>query len=195
MITREEFISGLQEIEKDLLVFYERFLKEEKPKIVLEVGSGWGLFSRSVMEWSEAKVITLDKIGGYGLPQFIKHTEGFKDRIERIVEDSHVILPRMEAEWKEKFDVIFVDGDHGQDGAAKDLSQAWPLLKPGGTMMVDDVFHKSNWHCYKHEIGEFNFGVTRALWGFIQAKREEFEFAPKIIAVAHGVVVIKKIYA
>ena len=192
MLTKDEFYNGLQEIEKPLVRMYQAILEEAKPKIVLEVGSGWGLFSRSVMDHTDAKEITLDKIAGYGLAQFEKNTDGFQDRIERIVEDSHTLLPRMEVDWKEKFDVIFVDGDHTQDGAAKDLSQAWPLLKPGGTMLVDDVFHKSNWHCFKHEIGEFNFGVTRALWGFIQAKYEEFDEQPGIFPVAHGVVVIRK---
>jgi predicted O-methyltransferase YrrM len=37
-----------------------------------------------------------------------------------------------------KFDWIHVDGDHTYDGAIKDISLFWPLVKSGGIMTVHD---------------------------------------------------------
>lgn len=192
MITHEEFYNGLQPIEQKLVDFYQNVLEMEKPKEILEVGSGWGIFSRSAIDFTDAKIMTIDKNGGYGLPQFEKHTAGFENRLNKIVEDSHVLLPKMEATHKDFFDFIFVDGDHTQEGAAKDISQSWLLLKSGGMMMIDDVFHKENWRCFKHDIQEFGFGVTIALWGFLQAHESEFDGYPILITRGHGIVLIKK---
>ena len=192
MITKEQFIESLLPIEKDLVQFYAHTLSHIHPlDAVLEVGSGWGLFTRSVMEFTLAKVTTLDKTAGYGLPQFEKNCDGFQDRIERIVEDSHTLLPGKELEWASRFDFIFIDGDHTQDGAAKDMRDAWPLLKSKGMMMVDDVFHKCNWDPDPNSPSGFNFGVARALWGFLQARKDDVSDIA-IHPYAHGVVTIRK---
>lgn len=179
-------------IEQRLVDYYKKLLQETEPAQVLEVGSGWGIFTRSCIEYTNAHITTVDKIGGYGLPLFVEHTTGFEDRFERIEEDSHTLLPGKEEAWHERFQFIFVDADHTQNGASKDLTYAWPLLAPGGMLMVDDVFHKENWRCYKHEEAEFSFGVTRAVWGFLQAHHQEFDGDIKIIPEAHGLVVVKK---
>lgn len=38
-----------------------------------------------------------------------------------------------------KFDLINVDGDHSYEGAYGDLCRVWPLLNPGGIIIVDDL--------------------------------------------------------
>lgn len=192
MINREEFLKSLMPIEQELLGFYKKLLSKHQPGKILEVGSGWGLFTRACIEWTKGHVVTIDKItGGYGLPQFKKHTEGFEDRFTRVEGDSQKILPGWEDAYKEHFDFIFVDADHGQDGASKDLKYSWPLLRKGGLLMVDDVFHKEN-YSYVEKDKCMNFGVGFALWGFMQAHKGEFASFPEIAPYAHGVVVIKK---
>jgi hypothetical protein len=47
-------------------------------------------------------------------------------------------------EWPEEvtgrtFDLINVDGDHSFVGALKDCWNCWPLLNPGGLMLIDDM--------------------------------------------------------
>lgn len=188
-----EFYNSLLEIEKGIVDLYKELLEDLKPQSILEVGSGWGIFTRTCMEFTDVNIITIDKIGGYGPREFAKNTEGFEHRINRIVEDSHVLLPRKELEWKEKFDFIFVDGDHTQGGASKDLSWVWGMLKPGGALMVDDVFHKANWQATPEDPNQaFNFGVTRALWGFIQAHESEMSGRSQISGRGHGIVVCYK---
>jgi len=39
----------------------------------------------------------------------------------------------------QKFDLINVDGDHSYEGAYGDLCRVWPLLNPGGIIIVDDL--------------------------------------------------------
>lgn len=61
--------------------FYEAFLSQlPKWPDILEVGSGWGMFTRACMGWTSGKVTTIDKIGGYGLERFVRHTAGFDER-------------------------------------------------------------------------------------------------------------------
>lgn len=40
--------------------------------------------------------------------------------------------------FKEKFEAIYVDGDHRQKQASIDVTCCWDLLVPGGVMLVDD---------------------------------------------------------
>jgi len=38
-----------------------------------------------------------------------------------------------------RFQLVNVDGDHSYDGCLKDMNAVWPLLDPGGIMIVDDT--------------------------------------------------------
>mgnify|MGYP001609893636 CR=1 FL=1 len=40
---------------------------------------------------------------------------------------------------QQQFDFINVDGDHSYEGAYGDLQRVWPLLNPGGLVIVDDT--------------------------------------------------------
>lgn len=42
------------------------------------------------------------------------------------------------------FDLIFVDGDHSDQGCMSDMVLAWPLLRSGGWLVVDDVDHPAH---------------------------------------------------
>ena len=50
--------------------------------------------------------------------------------------ENRELLPLLEPE---SFDLIFVDGKHTGDGLYNDLSSFWPLVKPGGLMLCDDL--------------------------------------------------------
>ena len=54
-----------------------------------------------------------------------------------ITGSSHAILPGL----RHKFDLIFIDGDHSLEGCMSDCRDCLPLLKPGGTIIVDDLDH------------------------------------------------------
>lgn len=188
----EQFHKSLQKIEQDLVDFFSALMRMNRPKEILEVGSGWGIFSRTAAELSDAKVTTIDKIGGYGRNEFAKNTAGFENKIEQIIADSHELLPKKQTEWKHKFDIVFVDGDHTPEGALKDIRDSWDLVAPGGFMLVDDVFHKLNWELEPKDPSKFEFGVAKALWGFMQDHYREFYGLPFIVPIAHGLILIDK---
>lgn len=62
--------------------------------------------------------------------------------------NSKVMIPLL----KEQFDLVLVDGDHSTEGATIDLMNAWPLVRAGGILVMDDIRHpdypwlKAVWH-------------------------------------------------
>jgi predicted O-methyltransferase YrrM len=64
---------------------------------------------------------------------------GVEDLVEVIEEESQLALPRLVAEARE-FDFAFVDGDHRFEGVFLDLYFMTRLVKPGGLVVVDDMW-------------------------------------------------------
>lgn len=67
---------------------------------------------------------------------------GHRGRAVFIDGDSHVTVPRFLAEHPTlTFDLITVDGDHSELGAAQDLAWVLPRLAVGGAVVFDDISH------------------------------------------------------
>ena len=64
---------------------------------------------------------------------------GVEALVEVIEEESQLALPRLVAEGRE-FDFAFVDGDHRFEGIFLDLYFMTRLVKPGGLVVVDDMW-------------------------------------------------------
>jgi predicted O-methyltransferase YrrM len=64
---------------------------------------------------------------------------GVEGVVEVIEEESQLALPRLVAEGRE-FDFAFVDGDHRFEGVFLDLYFMTRLVKPGGLVVVDDMW-------------------------------------------------------
>jgi predicted O-methyltransferase YrrM len=64
---------------------------------------------------------------------------GVHDFVEVIEEESQLALPRLVAEGR-RFDFAFVDGDHRFEGVFLDLYYLTRLVKPGGLVVVDDMW-------------------------------------------------------
>lgn len=64
----------------------------------------------------------------------------------RFSKDNRVLVRRMtsgeffEAHQAERFDWVYIDGDHSEEAAYADLSAAWPLVRAGGILSGDDYF-------------------------------------------------------
>lgn len=157
----KEFVESLTDLERPLVAFYADFLKGKGYKRVLEIGSGWGIFARNVLEFTEAELTTVDKIPD--LESFEKNTKGFEGRMNRITAPSFQALDHMLANETEPFDLIFIDGAHDYASVLGDLKKSWKLVREGGYIAMDDVFHRANW---KPEKGDFEYGVARALFDF-----------------------------
>ncbi|MGH2782380.1 MAG: class I SAM-dependent methyltransferase, partial [Thermoleophilaceae bacterium] len=67
---------------------------------------------------------------------------GVADLVEVIEEESQLALPRLVSEGRE-FDFAFVDGDHRFEGVFLDLYFMARLVKPGGLVVVDDMWMPS----------------------------------------------------
>lgn len=173
----QDFYNSLTDIEKGIIKFYERaeILAIIDGEQILEIGSGWGLFTRSVLMASKGThVHTIDKI-----PEprsFAKHTAGFEKRITRYIGDSKDILKKFD---DDSFSVIFIDGDHGYDGFMSDFKHAWRIVRNGGTIFLDDVWHRKNF--------ENDYGILKAL----SELGLQLGFTIRIYPVAHGIGVIE----
>src|SRR5688572_23265895 len=64
---------------------------------------------------------------------------GVEDIVQVIEEESQLALPRLVSEGRE-FDFAFVDGDHRFEGVFLDLYFMTRLVKPGGVVVVDDMW-------------------------------------------------------
>lgn len=174
-MTDTEFIETLNHGEKELASLYtKQFFGNAKS--ILEIGSGWGIFTRlAVMADPDIMITTIDKISE--LKQFEENTTGYEKRINRYVGDSKYVLK----EFRDKsFDMVFIDGDHGYEGFKSDFLQAWRIVKDEGTIVMDDIFHKKNF--------ENDYGILKAL-SELQA---EYKFVLAVLPAAQGVGIISK---
>lgn len=64
---------------------------------------------------------------------------GVEEIVEVVEEESQLALPRLVSEGRE-FDLAFVDGDHRFEGVFLDLYFMTRLVKPGGLVVVDDMW-------------------------------------------------------
>lgn len=78
-----------------------------------------------------------------------------------ITGDSKSVLPNLNC----RFDFIFIDGDHFQEGCLFDLSQAVRLMSKYGIILVDDIDHPQ--HSYLHQ----------AVKSFAESNSLSFEFS------------------
>jgi predicted O-methyltransferase YrrM len=67
---------------------------------------------------------------------------GVGEVVEVIEEESQLALPRLVVEGRE-FDFGFIDGDHRFDGAFLDLYYMTRLVRPGGLIVLDDLWMPS----------------------------------------------------
>lgn len=117
-----------------------------KGRRVLEVGSAHG-YSAVVMALAGAhQVVAVDDHNGQtwlGDTHAAMVTNlaayGVKDTVVIIRGRSQDVLPQLGREGA-RFGLIFIDGDHGYDGVKADVTNALPLLEPGGTLAVHDYW-------------------------------------------------------
>ena len=67
---------------------------------------------------------------------FDERTTPYADKITKIKSDSKIWL---EQNQDQRFDFIYIDGDHSASGIEADTRLSWPMLKVGGVMALDDV--------------------------------------------------------
>jgi hypothetical protein len=120
-----------------------------KPKKVVETGVAHGVTSRFILEalkrngeghlWS----IDLPPLERFWHKEIgIAVGDGFKDRWSYIRGSSTRRLPRLLSDLGQ-IDLFIHDSQHSEHNVRFELDRVWPVLKPGGAIVVDDV--DSNW--------------------------------------------------
>jgi predicted O-methyltransferase YrrM len=135
---------------KNLLAEYA---STTKPDSYLEVGTQEGNSIRAVLGAHRIRRLVIcddwgNAAGGTGRGNH-NHILPIVEGVESVTffdGNSHETLKRI----REQFDLITVDGDHSESGAEEDLKDCWRLLKRGGVLMMDDLFHPQ--HLYIHGI-------------------------------------------
>jgi predicted O-methyltransferase YrrM len=111
-------------------------------KTVLEIGSAYGYTTCFLAQVAQS-VVAIDPHSGYGsMPHSLtviqrNITALGLTNIEMLLSRSDAVLPQMRRDGQ-RFDLVFVDGDHRYDAATYDLHTGWGLVAPGGAMAVHD---------------------------------------------------------
>lgn len=126
-------------------------LQKEKPKYILEIGTGNGgmLFLFSLIADSRAKIISIDlpsgKFGGGYVVWRIPFYKSFRKENQKVYllrKDSHKeeTLKKIEAILNnQKLDLLFIDGDHTYEGVKKDFKMYGSLVRKNGLIVFHDI--------------------------------------------------------
>ncbi|MBI2481554.1 MAG: class I SAM-dependent methyltransferase [Planctomycetia bacterium] len=132
---------------------YGRFVyalaRHYRPEYIVEVGTFAGGtavgFANAINENGRGRLICVDQdsYSNGTFPQVVKRNlarVGFAEsKLQLCCGDSKEWLPKLGETLKGKADIVLVDGDHTYEGALIDLTNAVPLVKPGGFILVHDV--------------------------------------------------------
>ena len=121
------------------------WVRREGAHRTIEIGLGYGISALFICaaladSGSDAVHVAIDphqstRFAGCGLQ--ILEEAGLAHLVELVEDPSEIALPRLLAE-RRIFDFAFVDGNHRFDGVFVDLVYLGRLLRPGGTVIVDD---------------------------------------------------------
>lgn len=139
----------------------------------LEIGCMWGVSTLSLL-LSNTKA-TLRSVDKSDYTHAFEETEanGVANRWNFVNMNSLDYWQRI----TDKFDLIYIDGDHRYEFASSDIKHAWEVLESGGILGVDDVLHKFN---SGHATSPY--GVSLAAWEFYHSNEvAEIGFVGKIL--------------
>lgn len=113
------------------------FVKENKIKNVLEIGTAIGYSGSIILSAGAEKLTTIDINHDYlNIAKNTFEKCGFSDFVSVYEEDAKLVLPRL-CEKCEKFDMVFLDGAKGQ--YIRYLPVLTKLLSQGGVIFADNV--------------------------------------------------------
>lgn len=121
----------------------ENLIKKNNPKCILEIGTAIGYSGIIMLKSSSAKLVTIEHNKNY-VKLSKSNFKKFKvnKRVKILFGDCHVKIAEMVADnkYKDYFDFIFLDGPKAQYSLL--LENLIYLLKPNGTLVVDNVLFR-----------------------------------------------------
>jgi hypothetical protein len=143
--------------------FIYDFLKEKGLSKTLETGFAYAKSASHIMAATGSKHIAIDPFQDNYQNLGIKNTRdlGLDKYLELHEDYSHNVLPKL-VDQKEKFEFIFIDGDHKFDGIFIDFYYADLLLEKDGYVLLHDTWMRS----------------TQLLISFIKKNRKDYIHQP-----------------
>ncbi len=134
---------GVPVIRSESHKILEDIVEKIKPQNILEIGTAVGYSGITMLEKSTAKLITIEHNKDFAKQaksNFKSHK--LSDRVKLVFGDCLVEISKMldDESYNNFFDMIFLDGPKAQYDLL--LNGLIKLLKPGGTLVVDNVLFR-----------------------------------------------------
>jgi predicted O-methyltransferase YrrM len=116
---------------------------KDRPDLrILEIGTYEGRSAiwllDNIATHPTSRIVCLDIFRREGLEERFDHNievSGHHEKVEKVKGSSH---RKLREESFDPFDIIYIDGCHSAWCVYQDLALSWPLLKDGGTLILDD---------------------------------------------------------
>ncbi|MEG0826165.1 MAG: O-methyltransferase [Bacilli bacterium] len=170
-------------MEKSGIKFLTEYIKKNKIKSILEIGSAVGYSALSMALVSkDIKIITIERDENRYL-KALENTCKFADQITIINDDAFNV------ELKEKFDLIFIDAAKSQ--SIKFFEKFKNNLNKNGTIITDNIyFHGLT---YSNEIQSKNLRqMTKKIRDYVDFLKNNSEFKTEILNIGDGLAISKR---
>ena len=170
----------------DTLAVIEKYLNENKPEKILEIGTAVGYsaicFTEVLSENGKIDTIERDTERVKEAKKNIKLAE-VEEKINIFEGDAVEILPTMD----EKYDVVFIDAAKGKYPFF--LKEALRMIKPNGIIFADNILYKgyvmSDYNKHKQRT------AVRYLREYIKEVSENPNLETEILEVGDGLAISK----
>ena len=171
----------------DTLEVIEKYLKENKPHKILEIGTAVGYsaicFTEILAEDGQIDTIERDSERVKEAKENIKRAE-VENKINIYEGDAVEILPMLD----NKYDVVFIDAAKGKYPFF--LKEALRMLNEKGIIFADNILYKgyvmSDYNKHKQRT------AVRNLREYIKEVEENLELETKILEVGDGLAISKR---
>ena len=167
---------------KPTAAYYDLIYKtvcELKPKMSLEIGSAWGVSTHAILK-AGGSLVSVDKEDWPDMRAAVKLLKA-ESRHAFVKGDSLEVVPKL----AQRFDFAFIDGSHIQHYPARDMRNAWELLKVGGNMLCDDIWHE---HCYTDKEWEGHYTTGEDFFSFLI----DYDLEARVIPRSSGFGLVQK---
>lgn len=192
-IAAKEF--GILQLENEIIPFLD-FVASHRPRVVGEIGMKHGgntfLFMRRFH--NATRIIGLDLIlRNVGKAKFLARDEQQVDMAEGSSYSPSVVSRVGRLLGPDRFDFLFIDGDHSYDGVAADLISYYHLVRPGGLIAFHDIVPDQTMQTGNRSqtSGSYGGGVY-VLWQRIRDHFQHREFVESWQQRGYGIGVITK---
>ena len=186
---------GILQVENEIVPFLD-FVAEHDPKVIGEIGLKHGgnsfMFLRKLQNATlylgmDLVLENISKLKFFRRPSQKMHILEGNSQLPVIVDKAKRHL------GSQRFDFLFIDGDHEYDGVLEDLIQWYSLVKPGGLIAFHDIVPDQEARTgIRDESSRLWGGGVYKLWANIKPHFEHKEFVDNWEQGGFGIGVIIK---